>query len=422
MKKDNFALEMKTRRIYVFIVIASIALLSVLIIQVNWIFATAKIKEDLFNEKANMVLSRTNDALSADKETYNEIATCVQNDSTTQTTTRLGNNEVRKIDSLFNYYLNYYNFKIDYKFVVAKPNVVGFNNGGSFEKSLKPKDSKNKAFELKLIFPDKKKFIIAEMGTMFITSVLLIFIVLFLFWLTVKSLIREKTIAEHTTDFLNNMTHEFKTPLTNISLAVKMIHREASVKNEEKMLHYSSIIFDENEKLKHQVEQVLSMTALEKGEIPLQQELIDFHDLINDSIKYLSLQIENKECNINVQLAAEKSIISGDKLHLRNTISNLIDNAIKYSPIKPELNIMTSNAGNSFIFKISDNGIGIKKEFQQKVFDKFFRVPTGDLHNVKGFGLGLAYIKNIVEMHNGAIHLESEINEGTAFIISLPNA
>jgi len=413
---------MKTRRIYVFIVIASIALLLVLIIQVNWIFATAKIKEDLFNEKANMVLSRTNDALSADKDTYNEIASCVQNDSTAETNTKLGNNEVRKIDSLFNYYLNYYNFKIDYKFVVAKPNVAGFNNSGGFEKSLKPQNSKNKAFELKLIFPDKKKFIIAEMGTMFITSVLLIFIVIFLFWLTVKSLIREKTIAEHTTDFLNNMTHEFKTPLTNISLAIKMIQREAGVKGEDKMMHYSSIIFDENEKLKHQVEQVLSMTALEKGEIPLQQELIDFHDLIKDSIKQLSLQIENKECSIHAQLNAEKSIVFGDKLHWRNAISNLIDNAIKYSPIKPELNIKTSNEGNSFIFKISDNGIGIKKEFQQKVFENFFRVPTGDLHTVKGFGLGLAYIKKIVEMHSGTIHLESEINEGTSFTITLPNA
>jgi len=413
---------MKTKRIYLFIVIASIALLMVLIIQVNWIFATAKIKEDLFNEKANMVLSRTNDALNADKYTYNEIASCVQKDSTAQTITRLGKNEVRKIDSLFNYYLNYYNFKIDYKFVVAKPKALDFNNSASFENSLKPQNSNNNAFELKLIFPDKKKFIIAEMGTMFITSVLLIFIVIFLFGLTVKSLIKEKTIAEHTTDFLNNMTHEFKTPLTNISLAAKMIQREASVKKEDKMMHYSSIIFDENEKLKQQVEQVLSMTALEKGEIPLQQELIDFHDLINDSIKQLSLQIENKGCNISLQLDAEKSIIFGDKLHWRNAISNLIDNAIKYSPIKPELNIKTSNSGNSIVLEIRDNGIGIRKEFQQKVFDKFFRVPTGDLHNVKGFGLGLAYIKKIVEMHSGTINLESELNEGTSFIITLPNA
>lgn len=415
---------MKTKRIYAFIVIASIALILVLIIQVKWIFATAKIKEDLFNEKAKLVLSRTNEALKADRDTYNEIVTCVQKDSTAETTTRLGNNEVRKIDSLFNYYLNYYNFKIDYKFVVAKTNPFpySFDNGVGLKNTIKKQISNVKAFELKLIFPEKKKFIIAEMGTLFITSVILIFIVIFLFWLTVKSLIREKNIAEHTTDFLNNMTHEFKTPLTNISLAVKMIRRESSFKKEDKMMHYSSIIFDENEKLKHQVEQVLSMSALERGEIPLHKEVLDFHELVKDSLVQLSLQIENKECSCKVNLEAENSTILGDKLHWRNAISNLIDNAIKYSPTNPQLTLKTSNSGNSIVFEIHDNGIGIKNEYQQKVFDKFFRVPTGDLHNVKGFGLGLAYIKKIVEMHNGEIHLESELNEGTSFTITLPNA
>src|ERR1700741_4009720 len=405
---------MNLNRTKIVIAISSFALLTVLLIQVNWILQTAKNKEELFNEKAGIILARTTETLSADKETCKNLESGG------------GKNETRKIDSLLNHYMNYYNFHVDYSFEVIGPYpsapfaVNKYGNAGDstrapqacHTKSLNELVNKN-GWELKLNFPGREEFIRAEMGAPFITSVILILVVLFMFWRTVLSLLQEKKIAEHTTDFLNNMTHEFKTPLTNIALAGKMIIRDSAGLPEDKIKHYSEIILEENEKLKLQVEQVLSMTALERGEIPLQKTGLDFHRLIHDCIKSIGIQIENKQGNIELNLGADRAVVMGDKTHLSNAICNLVDNAIKYSGEKPELTIQTSNTGQYLIVAVSDRGIGIKKEYQKQVFDKFFRVPTGDIHDVKGFGLGLAYVKKIVELHGGTIELESEISKGT---------
>lgn len=414
---------MKQSRTKIFIVISSISLIILLVIQVNWILHTAKIKEDLFNEKANMVLSKTTEAIRSDEQACKEIGACaVENDE--GVAAKLGKNEIHKIDSLFKYYMKFYNFYIDYTFEVVKPKVKS-NNETGFSNHIFNKPLQNLAgnngVELKLIFPEKKQFIMAEMGTLFITSVILILVVFVLFWRTILSLLKEKKIWEHTTDFLNNMTHEFKTPLTNIALASKMLMKDSTNKQPDKIKHYSEIIFEENEKLNLQIEQVLSMTALERGEIPLQKMELDFHQLINDTLKCIGIQIENQQGNIKLNLLAETFVILGDKTHLTNALCNLIDNAIKYAKEKPDITIYTYNRGKFLVMEVSDNGIGIEKKYQKKVFDKFFRIPTGDIHNVKGFGLGLAYVKKIVEIHQGIIEIKSEPNKGTIFTISLPN-
>lgn len=411
---------MNLNRTNIFIAISA-ALLMVLIIQINWIFETANVKEELFNEKANMVLARATDALSADTMACQNMEI------------RVGKNELRKIDSLFIHYMNFYNFHVPYTFEV-KPapartskephfttNIYPKQQPACYQKSLDEVATKT-GFELKLVFPEKQQYINAEMGTLFITSIFLILIVLVLFWRTILSLIKEKQISEHTTDFLNNMTHEFKTPLTNIALAGKMMTKDSTINQEDKIKHYSGIILEENEKLRLQVEQVLSMTALERGEIPLQKMELDLHQLIQESLKSISIQIENKQGNIKLKLNAENFVVIGDKTHLTNALRNLIDNAIKYSKEKPELSIQTSNSDHTIIIMISDKGMGIEKEYQKKVFEKFFRVPTGDVHDVKGFGLGLAYVKKIFELHQGTIELQSEKGKGTTFTITLPNA
>lgn len=405
---------MKLNRTTVFISISSVALLIVLIIQVNWMIHTARIKEEIFNEKANMVLSRTAEALAADTNACRNMEVCV------------GRNEIHKTDSLLTNYMDFYNFHIDYYFEVKKPGeTAAQNNSGLknnvYKKRLEEEATRN-GLELNLFLPEKRQFIVQEMGPMFITSVILILVVLIMFWRTILLLMREKRLSEHTNDFLNNMTHEFKTPLTNIALAGKMITKDASNRQEEKIKHYSEIILAENEKLRLQVEQVLSMTALERGEIPLRKTELDVHELIREAIKYISIQIENKQGELKLNLDAENPVIFGDKTHLVNALYNLVDNAIKYSPEKPELSIRTHNHEKQFILVVSDKGIGIEKEYQKKVFEKFFRVPTGDVHDVKGFGLGLSYIKKIVELHQGKIDLESTPGKGTTFTITLPNA
>lgn len=423
---------MKLNKTYVFIAISSIALVIVLFIQLNWIFETARIKEELFTEKANIVLSKTTEALSSDIGTVEKIGAyeqsfgCIVINSCKTNEVCISTPDIKKIDSLFRYFMNFYNFHLDYSFVVIEPipfrqkSESGFTNN-IYRKRLNELASKN-GLELVLIIPDKEEFILAEMGTLFITSVILIIVVLVLFWRTTLSLLKEKQISEHTTDFLNNMTHEFKTPLTNISLAGKMIFKDPALKQDDKIKHYSGIILEENEKLKTQVEQVLSMTALERGEIPLQKSELNFHELINDCIKCINLQIENKQGNLKLDLNAVRFLVSGDKTHLINAICNLIDNALKYSKEKPEIIIETLNSSSNLIIIFSDSGIGIEEKYHQKVFDKFFRVPTGNIHDVKGFGLGLAYIKKIIELHGGTIELESEKNAGTTFRITLPNA
>jgi two-component system phosphate regulon sensor histidine kinase PhoR len=417
---------MKHNRTTLFITVSSIALLLVLIIQVNWLFQTAKSKEELFNEKSNMVLARTTEALLADKE----ICTRIESGNS--------GNTMHAIDSTFMHYMKFYGFYVDYSFEIVKPNPIetassettenkrrftnGFNPNqmACYQHGLE-KVKKENGWELRLILPEKKEFIIQEMGTLFITSVILILIVLVMFWRTTKSLLQEKKLSEHTTDFLNNMTHEFKTPLTNIALAGKMIIKDPAIKEEDKIKLYSEIILEENEKLRLQVEQVLSMTALERGEIPLRKTELDVHLLIRDSLKYIGLQIEHKQGNLKLKLEAENFVVMGDKTHLANALSNLVDNAIKYAREKLELSILTFNKDHRLVLVFSDKGVGIEKEYHKKVFDKFFRVPTGDVHDVKGFGLGLAYTKKIVEMHGGTIELESEIGERTTFIITLPH-
>jgi two-component system, OmpR family, phosphate regulon sensor histidine kinase PhoR len=416
---------MKKNRTWLFVAISSVALILVLVIQVNWILRTAKIKEELFNEKANMVLSRTTEALRADRETCMKIGACAELDGASGTAVKLGKDEVHKIDSLFTHYMRFYNFRIGYTFVVEKPGTLAAvtESGSANSTYNKPLDDAAgiTGVELKLVFPEKRQYIVAEMGPMFITSVILILVVLVLFWRTVLSLMNEKRISEHTTDFLNNMTHEFKTPLTNIALAGKMILKDPVIRDGDKIKHYSGIILEENEKLRLQVEQVLGMTALERGEIPLRKTELDFHELIRESLKGISLQIGNKHGNVKLNLDAERFVVMGDRTHLMNAVCNLVDNAIKYSREKPEVSVKTSNAGRDLMVAVSDKGIGIGKEYHRKVFDKFFRVPTGDVHDVKGFGLGLAYTKKIVELHGGTIELRSEKGKGTTFTIAFPH-
>ncbi|MBL7914673.1 MAG: HAMP domain-containing histidine kinase [Bacteroidia bacterium] len=400
------------KRNYFIISVSSISLLIVLVIQVQWIVQTAKVKEELFNEKANMVVARTAEVLSADPQA------CRNFESGT------GAEELVKTDSLFTSYMDFYDINTDYSFAVAAPGQnsadESISNDGAVYKKRLEEETTQSGLELSFFVEGKNKFILAEMGTLFLTSIVLILVVLVLFWRTILSLMKEKKIAGHTTEFLNNMTHEFKTPLTNIALAGRMISRDAS--HEGKVKQYTEIILQENEKLRLQIEQVLNMSALERGEIRLQKGPVDLHQLIKESVTGMSLQIEIRSGMLSLDLNANRTEIIGDRTHLTGAISNLIDNAIKYSREKPMINISTYNEGNAVVLQIKDNGIGIEKEYQQKIFEKFFRVPTGDIHDVKGFGLGLTYIHKIITLHGGTIAVESLKDAGTTFSLKIPFA
>jgi two-component system phosphate regulon sensor histidine kinase PhoR len=223
------------------------------------------------------------------------------------------------------------------------------------------------------------------------------------------------------TDFINNMTHEFKTPVTTISLATQMLKNEKIASNPEKVQNYSSIIEEENKRLSGHIENVLQVARLDRGEFKLKLESININELLNEIADTLELRIQNESGELVKNMDAKKALINGDLFHLTNAFYNLLDNAIKYKKDDHlKITLATKNNAKGIIVSIIDEGIGIPKDSQKKVFEKFYRAPTGNIHNVKGFGLGLSYVQVIVSAHGGDVRVESEPGKGSRFDVFLP--
>nr|HQG68054.1 HAMP domain-containing sensor histidine kinase [Paludibacteraceae bacterium] len=251
-------------------------------------------------------------------------------------------------------------------------------------------------------------------------SVVLVILILTIFIIAIIIIFRQKQLNNIKNDFVNNMTHELKTPIATISLASQMLQDPNIGKTPEMLQHVSKVIHDETQRLSFQVEKVLQMAIFEKEKSPLNLTEIHINSLIQDVIHSFSLRVTNSGGKIIPSLKAEKDLALIDEVHFTNVIFNLMDNALKYSNKPLLLNIETWNEKDRIFISIEDNGIGIRKEDLKRIFEKFYRVSTGNLHNVKGFGLGLAYVKKIITDHKGTIKVESEPNIGTKFTISLP--
>jgi two-component system phosphate regulon sensor histidine kinase PhoR len=224
------------------------------------------------------------------------------------------------------------------------------------------------------------------------------------------------------TDFINNMTHEFKTPIATISLATDSISSPLIVNHPDKIKRFVDIIRQENRRMNSQVERVLQIAQLDKKDFQLRLADVNLHDLIRQAVDNFSLQIENREGTLTLDLQATRPVISGDATHLASVVHNLLDNANKYSPEKPDITIRTRNVPNGVAITVEDNGVGISKETRKHIFDKFYRVHTGNVHDVKGFGLGLSYVKAIVTAHKGFVDVHSELGKGSAFTLTFPFA
>lgn len=282
---------------------------------------------------------------------------------------------------------------------------------------LFPNDIQPQNHFLYVYFPDTQSFILRNLWSVFFSSILLILTVGGVFYGSVHTMLKQKKLADIKNDFINNMTHEFKTPISTISLAVEVMKDTEVKKDDNKMNRYLNIIQDENRRLGTQVEKVLQMALLDKGEVKLRLDKVDVHETIEQVLTNLSVQIEQKGGIVNLELNAENPEIEADEVHLTNIIYNLLDNANKYSPENPEITICTENVDNLLKISIIDKGIGMTKEQVSRIFERFYRVPTGNLHDVKGFGLGLSYVKKMVESHNGQIFVESKLGEGSKFEI-----
>lgn len=290
----------------------------------------------------------------------------------------------------------------------------------SFQTKLFPNDLQYDSDYLVLYFADKKEYLKNSLTLMIWAYSGFTLIVLAGFVFSVLAIMRQKQLNQIKNDFINNMTHELKTPISTISLATQMLKDKTLIKNEDSITRYANIISDENNQLRLQVEKVLQMAIFDKGDIKFKFTELDIHALIEDIKDKIDLQIKQKNGKIKPNLQAEDSIIIADITHIRNVMVNLVENAIKYSPKNPCITFYTQNVKKGIEISIEDNGIGISKENQKKIFEKFYRVHTGNVHDVKGFGLGLSYVKLIIEKHNGYIKLKSELNKGSTFTIFLP--
>ncbi|MEQ3656945.1 MAG: HAMP domain-containing sensor histidine kinase [Dokdonia sp.] len=275
-------------------------------------------------------------------------------------------------------------------------------------------------YQLYANFPGEKKFVISSILGMVILSVIFTIIIIVAYSSALNQLNKQRQISQIKTDFINNMTHEFKTPIATINLALDAIKNPKVANDAEKVSYYHHMIRDENKRMHAQVENVLRISKLEKNELDIKKERYKLHDIIEDAVMHIELIVEDRQGYINTHLEAAKSSILANETHFTNVIVNILDNAVKYSAEAPKIDIYTENVKNFIIVKIQDQGDGMSKTVQRKIFEKFYREHTGNIHNVKGHGLGLAYVKQIVEDHQGEIFVESEKGKGSTFIIKLP--
>lgn len=312
---------------------------------------------------------------------------------------------------------------VDYnnRVVYSSPGFSTKQRDAIYTQILFPADPPAKLNMLRVYFPTRRNYVYGELS-FFIPSLIFTVILLITFIFTVVSLFRQKRLSEMKNDFINNMTHELKTPVSTISLASQMLKDESILKSPEVFKHVTGVIHDETKRLSFQVEKVLQMSLFDKQRATLKMKEIDANDLVVSVANTHVLKVEKLEGTLDIDLQAEESTINVDEMHFTNVIFNILDNALKYrkKDVPPELMIRTRNEGNKIIISIEDNGIGMRKEDAKKVFERFYRVPTGNRHDVKGFGLGLAYVKKIVTDMNGTIRADSELGKGTKFIISLP--
>jgi len=295
-----------------------------------------------------------------------------------------------------------------------------YSEAASYQAPIFKNSEGNSNFSLLLSFPKKKKFLLRSILGMALLSLLFTFVILVAYASAIYQLIRQKQISEIKSDFINNMTHEFKTPIATINLAVEAIKNPGVIGDESKVHRYLQMIRDENKRMHAQVENVLRISKLEKNQLDIRKDRVNIHDLIRKAIAHIDLMVVHKGGYVHENLKAEQSDVLANDVHMENVIVNILDNAVKYSPEAPKIDVSTELVKNIIVIKIQDQGAGMSKAVLKKVFEKFYREHTGDIHNVKGHGLGLAYVKKIVEDHQGEVFAESEKGKGSAFIIKLP--
>ena len=325
-------------------------------------------------------------------------------------------------------YLDEQDLDLDFEFGVyddglatkIKSDKFKISNGGMYDVPLFEDQDRKSGYTLYVNFPKKNKYVLSSIMGMAVMSIVFTLIIIIAYSSALYQLIKQKQISEIKTDFINNMTHEFKTPIATINLALDAVQNKKVIDDKDKVKRYLTMIREENKRMHAQVENVLQISKLEKNQLDISKEETDVHDLIEDAISHIELIVEDQNGYVKTHLSAEDSMVMANDTHFTNVLVNILDNAVKYTEGEPKIDIFTEKVKNYIQIKIKDQGLGMSKSVQKRIFEKFYREHTGDIHNVKGHGLGLAYVKRIVDDHDGQISVEGEKGKGSTFIIKLP--
>ena len=418
------------KRVFPLIVILiTLSLLGIILIQISWIKNSAIVKKEQFAQNIYEAITNVGNEIIHRKQTMlgdNDMSRLFSQYSSIRTESVIDDAELKEllkrelkrqgIDQQFEYSITQNmgfvtmqspGFRTEY---YSTPYKVPLTNNPIMLE------------ELLVYIIEPQEYLVKSMTWMVMASLLFTGVIIAAFALTVRTLFSQKKLSEMKSDFINNMTHEFKTPLATISLAVDALNNQRVISDTDKIKYYSGIIKDENRRMNKQVEKILQAAQLEKKELKLNLQKLNVHEVIEKVVGNAALQLQEKEAVVHLDLKATSTLTFADEVHFANLINNLLDNALKYSDARPEVTISTQNLGKHIYIKVADNGIGMSKETQHRIFEKFYRAHTGNLHNVKGFGLGLSYVKAIVDAHGGKVSVDSTLGKGSTFTVEFVTA
>jgi two-component system, OmpR family, phosphate regulon sensor histidine kinase PhoR len=407
--------------------ITLILLVVLLFFQVRWMVYSIRFQEKVFQNSINLALDKTIAGLNNDQYVCNLMRDCMRCDTTNLDDQLLSHGIWEKIHASIDTELEVYNIKLDYDLFITQDRQDTLSSGyfGNIHRAVYYTQSLREVmqangYELVVRTPGRGHFLPPEAVTMLGSSILLILLIFISIIQMVRLYRNELQLVENIKELINNVTHEFKTPMSSIALASNLIKKGRYNDNPEKLQEYAGLIFKENQKLQRQVEGLLDLAAIEWDEFEYQKVLVGLNELVNDAAHTIHLLVEEKGGKLNMELIAENDNILADKMHITNAIVNLLTNAVKYSNGEPEITLHTYNHGSDIVLEVRDNGMGIPGKYHRFIFDKYYRVPTGDVHNIKGFGIGLSYVKSVVEAHKGRVQVESEPGKGSIFTVTLP--
>jgi|JI6StandDraft_1071083.scaffolds.fasta_scaffold33191_2 two-component system phosphate regulon sensor histidine kinase PhoR len=409
------------------ILLAFISLGGIIATQIIWVKKAVDLKEQQFNHRAYVALKSVADRLIRDSKYSVQLDGINKKASNFYTIDFSSPVNVTLLESYLLIESKNQNINADFEYGIFECTTDSFYAGRYIDlknpikvQRLDVHAKPNENYYIGVLFPKKKSYLQDDLKLLLFFSIVLMVVIGF-FTYTILVILKQKKLSEVKTDFVNNMTHEFKTPISTIALASDVLMRDDIIQNPERLKHYATIISEENQRLKNQVESVLQVSQIDSHKIALNLVEIDMNQLIQRIIKNFEPRISELNGKLELHLDAKKSKIEGDEIHITNILYNLLDNAIKYCDKTPLIIVTTANKHRGLEISVKDNGKGISKQSQKMIFEKFFRVPSGNLHDVKGFGLGLFYVKNMMKLHKGKITLQSSIGVGTMFTLWFHN-